>query len=701
MKVKSLCLAVIIITALVSPFTTSSQGADKNYYICFDNSGSMKRFDFYQRLIGALLVNMEREGLTGDNIKYIPFGERQAATIIDKYADFDNEIKNKTYPTTDFSKLCQALENINTNSIIIIISDGEHDLSSAPPFSHLTGKELGQMVEVVDKLKQRKFKIHTVHILKEYNSSGQALDINKFYSRIRPGASGMEIVIDKGNIIAGLTRDFMKKLTDAEDNYHFCTGNKDAVKALLDIFDISLPEACDYGRFRETVPLNIVFNEYVDENTRDWFWRELGQKKFCIEGIERRFLKDQNSTDFSLSIQYINNDAYTIEFGYENIWDERRIANQSDMTDCIDSIIENTRKKIKNEFSGASAFSVPECLLSIKFLDEKLYAFLSQDNFKLYVGNSTCDKKIWQNAKVFFFDEGKRVYLSVPMIISDKLSITVPGDNDNLNRGLLFPLSPATFDSWDSPELTVREGDVNYPSINYDFSNFIHTNKGVILFFSADIKRFFGFAGKEASTNEIKLFKGQKYKIYFVPDDIEKMNIKSLKKTIDNTSNISDALDILKPTPDDVAFSDWGECLQKYKDAIEEDNTLNANKRDIVARQIAVSNGYFLLLHHLGEIIEDNKKKQTFTELLDKTIEIYKGIDSPFEAIDLLQADIPAFSSLLRDKYMGLGRRGIMLTILQVLSNPISNLTQLRHYINGNIREVTQENQKYFDELVR
>jgi hypothetical protein len=222
---------------------------------------------------------------------------------------------------------------------------------------------------------------------------------------------------------------------------------------------------------------------------------------------------------------------------------------------------------------------------------------------------------------------------------------------------------------------------------------FLSTFKGTLLFFSANTKRFYDMVEISPQQSHVDFFKNQRYWVYFVPTEIEATSIKFAQRTINTENDIQVTLEFLKPTSLDVTFTDWEECLKKFKKASSD------SSEDLVTRQIAVSNGYFLLLQHLGEIMENQEYKQIFSNLLENTISVYRGAESPFKAVDLLQAEIPGFSDRFRRKYLRLGHEGKILNIILVLSNPNANFTELKHYIDGNLSGVTRQNQKYFREL--
>ena len=72
-----------------------------------DNSASLKQYDFYPRLIGALCSSLnaefETEGRENEIVlKYIPFGTREPVRIFDNYREFSTYIEGRTY-TTGFS----------------------------------------------------------------------------------------------------------------------------------------------------------------------------------------------------------------------------------------------------------------------------------------------------------------------------------------------------------------------------------------------------------------------------------------------------------------------------------------------------------------------------------------------------------------------------------------------------------------------
>lgn len=708
------------------------------YYICFDNSSSLKKYEFYKRLIGALISYLRREGVEKDKeIKYIPFGSGSLPKIFDKYREFASYV-NTNFPTTDFGKLSDRLAELDNQETVIIISDGEHDISTQAPFSHLTITEMEQMLEVVNQLKQKNIKVYSIHILKEYSEVEPTLDLEKYYQDFLSRNRTRE---ENPQNIAALTMDFMKNLASNEDDYHLCTDNVGALRAVLDIFGIPKPVQCDVSKFKDTIPLNVTF-EFVDSGAREWLWLELRRTSLCIDGVERTIVEDQTDGFFKMNVTYVTDDAYTIKFGtrtdkksdpiLEIIWNERDITGPPNMDEFINTLSQEIKAKIQGEFAGNPRFSAPRCLISIKFLDQKLYTFLKEENFLIHV-NSCDNKQAWRKADVTFFDEDYRVYVSVPMTISDKLQIMAPE----------FPVSDeimgkdielkANIGNIDAEEITIKQNDIPYPTFSYDFSHLLQEKKGTVLLFSAETKRFYGMAGEIAKQNHLDLMQGQKYTAYFVPDDLENNNIKFFSRPLESKEDVGKVLELVKPSgKTDAVFLDWVECLAAYNEAWKADESEEQKSRQNntaatpsskskdktgvkdedtqkpifkkhrgrAAREIATSNGYFRLLHHLAEILEDDDDKKTFLDLLDITIQEYKGFASPFQVIDLLRTEIPGFSEKLKDEYLGIGREEKIQIILVILSNPIKNLAELKNFITNNLRDVSPENQNYFIELM-
>lgn len=689
---------MLIILAGSFAFTQgySQYSEDKEvYYICFDNSASLKKYRSYQRMMGILISYLKREGVYDTiEIKYIPFGTNHPVQVFHQYTDFSNYIRKNTYSTTNFDRLSDFLDRVNETDQVIVISDGENDISTNAPFTHLTITELEQMQEIAAKMNRKNLRVYSIHILKEYNHILQFLDLEKYFRELWKQQKTKE---EDGEIIAKLTKDFMKKMASGRRCYYPCGDNKDALKALFDIFAVPLPADCNASQFKITIPMAVHFDQ-VNKNTREWFWQELKNTDFCIRGIQRRLQKDQKSKDFKLEIKWISSDVYTVKLGNKTILDTHTIRGQADMNQCINRINKGIEEKIKEQFYDNPRYTPPVCLISVKFLDEKLYAFLTGNNFQL--GIHSCNKKerSWRNADVSFFDEDKRVYIPVPMIISDQMRITLPVHHGNEPQtGKLIPLGPG-IGNLDAEEITIYEGDIAYPGFSYDFSDFFSKNKGTLLFFSANTKRFFGMMESSQKSFLFKFFKNQRYKIYFVPRDIEKNNIKSISRNLGIMDDTRKALELLLPTRVDVVFNDWEQCLVKFKIAAGSTEE-GINRKEIITRQIAKSNGYFLLLAHLAEIMENDEYKQLFEKIITKTIEIYQGLDSPFFVIDLLRVKIPGFSHGLRQRFLALGRPGKMHIVFQVLSNPITNLTDLKYYMNGELEKVSRQNLKFFKEL--
>ena len=703
MNIKTIVLLILIIATSLFPklYGRGYEPSKKVYYICFDNSWSMKRYDFYPRLMGFLWVNLKREGLDEEiEIKYVPFGTRWAIKEYKSYGNFSDYISKKTFSTTDFVNLSKTLDRMNDGNTVIIISDGEHDTSTHRPFSNLKLSELEDMLNVVQKMRRKNLNVYSIHILKGYSHIGSK-DIGYYYNSLKKSnvMGGMELSVTKGNIIAELSMDFMKKLASSSSNYHLCEDNKDAVRALFNILDISPHMDCDASGFMNTIPIAVTFSSNVGRDTMSFLHREIQTYTFCIQGIHRSFELDRYSKFFQLDIEHHDNDVYTAVLGDQTIWKQRRIYSRSDIKNFLDRVKDRVESKIKNEFSDNPRFALPECYLSIKFQDKKLYAFISDENFKMSLEN--CGKNTTVTPELSFFDEDQRAYVFVPVKVARSLTVTSPAQGTDGKKEKTFSFTSANIGSWDAGELEVQTGDLDYPKITYDFSGFFSdpNARGDLLFFSSDTKRFFGLVNYRGQKN-LELFLGRKYDVYFVPENIEKKNIKSFPKVLSNIEDISKVLELVKPTDEDVVFNDWEECLLKFRNAAKSDRG-HEGKKDIVTRQIVESNGYFHLLNHLGYIVEDEEYKRIFKELLDNTISLYKGMGTPFKVIDLLQYEIPGFSQQLMRKYLELmGHQGKAMTTIQLLSNPNQNLIELKYYIDGDLLgRVTKQNHKYFKAL--
>lgn len=294
-------------------------------------------------------------------------------------------------------------------------------------------------------------------------------------------------------------------------------------------------------------------------------------------------------------------------------------------------------------------------------------------------------------------------------MIAQQLRITAPRE-ENADDGVkIIPLNKGVIGSWDAEELTVSESDLQYPSFYYNFSTFFSQYKGTLIFFSIATKRFYGLVSSDQPQTSLKIFKDLRYQIYYVPENLENKNIKMCLRQLANETDVPKALALLIPTPEDVVFGDWEECLQVFQQAKRKDassitnisTTRGFTASDKVAHQISQSNGYFQLLYHLGNIKANPRYKELFIALLEQTIKGNQDIGlSPFKAIDLFQSRIPGFSDRLKQQYLEMVYdEGKLMTIIQVLSNPISNLTELKYYLNGDIANVSLQNYKYFREL--
>lgn len=701
---------LVMVTWLITGLPLVSllaQGEKDVYYICFDNSWSMKRYDFYPRLIGSLIGLLKRDGIHNDLvIKYIPFGTRFPLKVIDRYDVFSRYISAKNDATTDFANLTSTLEReINKHGqkrpTVIIISDGEHDISKNLPFSQLSSGELEQMQEVFKRMKGLRVPVYTVHILKDFPGVQKPRRIAQYFlelsnSKLPPGS---EVICSDKNIIAALSMDFMEQLAGEGGKTYLCRSNKDGVKAFIDIFGLSLPFDCDISSFSPIIPLNVRF-EGVERHVQQWFLNEIQASRFCAQGVERRLQVTGERSLFQVKVVYVNRETYNLYLNSDITWKERRISIPREMDICIAGLKNNIEEKIETEYNNDSRFMIPHCLTGIKFEDPRVYAFLSAQNFKLRVNR--CHQQQLEETEVFFFDDDHRVYILLPLIVAERLFITAPGKEDNLNQGASIAITQEIFNSWEGNEAIIRDGAISYPTFQYDFARFFNTFPGDILFFSYEKKRFYGIVGRTIKQNRLDFFQGGKYKIYFVPASLSTQNIKVINKELKNSTDVQDALELLKPSPIDVVFTDWEECLYRYEKASPDSGSslLKLNTRDTVARQVSASNGYLFLLLHLGDIMNDPVKKTLFLELLGRTISIYKGMESPFEVIELFQVDIPIFSRHLKECYANLLARGSKIsTIIQVLANPISNLTELKYYIEGNYQMVSRENQRIFKEL--
>lgn len=702
MKMKpSILLMIAVLVGLMATSIGSAQSQDKEtFYICFDNSWSMKRYQFYHRLIGALMLNLEREGLSNTiEIKYVPFGTRRPLRIFDNYRRFSRYIDQRTYATTDFRPLGNTLTRIDSDAKIVIISDGEHDISREPPFSNLSTTELGQMLEVVEGVNNQN--ISCIHILRQFRRVSQSPNIKDYYKKLRsqsPLIMGTETVVNNGETIAALTKDFMKKLVKDESQYHFCTDNNSAVQALMNIFNLSQAVSTDASKFLKRIPLDTEF-PYVDRRYKLWFKEKLRAAKPCIFDVERELdiVENGRNADVKLSIEYIKSKIYSVTLDGESIWRNRRIANDSEMQRCMEKIVAAIENNIQTGFSDSPKYVVPRSFISVKFEDDKLYSFLNHNNFK--VEFQTCSNGVPPPVETHFFDSGKRAYVSVPLLAADRLYITIPGDENNISGGKSFDLTEGIPNSWDAPEFTIKKGGIFYPTFFVDFIEFLNKYKGTLLFFAADTKRFFGKVGSDMNKSSIELFSNRMYWIYFVPEDIDSSVIKFCQKSLANSEDIKNALDILEPTPGvDVVHDHWEKWLETYKQAVNNAAGAMENNPDLVVRQIVQSNGYFLLLQHLGDIKRYPDKRAVFLEILNKTIELYEGTESPFKVIDLLEAGIEGFSEKLTQRYLASGADSAKIKIIiRLLSKDISSLKELRRYLNG--ESVSKQNGIYFKKL--
>ncbi|MCU0289039.1 MAG: hypothetical protein MUF15_21925, partial [Acidobacteria bacterium] len=664
----------------------------------------------YRRLIGSLMGGLKKEGLDNEYlIKYIPFGARRSITIYDDYNNFSENIKTN-FSTTDFIRLNILWNKVQKNDSVIIISDGEHDTSSNPPFTNLTEDELKEMIDIASAMSNNRHPIYVIHILKEYSGERRTLDIGSYYRNLKNNRSnvlaGVKFTVGDGNVIAALSKDFMKKIAKTANNYYLCYDNKGAVEALFKIFNITMPIACNTAAFKKNIPLNVMFNASVSGSFRQWFWQELKNKQFCLDGVNRAFENDPNNNIFRLSVDYVNRDAYTVRLGNDIIWKERKIYESDDMAECLNRVVTNIKTMITGVLIDDVRFSVPECLISVKFMDEKIYTFLGKDNFQLYLED--CGSSLWQNADIYFFEEDKRAYIPIPMMKAQQLRITAPGQENAAGGVKTITLNSGVTGSWDAEELTVSESDLQFPSFSYNFSDFFSQFKGTLLFFSAATKRFYGLVSSDQPQASLKIFKDLRYQIYYVPENLGEKNIKMCLWEPANETDVPKALALLIPTPEDVVFGYWEECLRvfqqaKRKDALSINNistTRSVTVSEKVAHQISQSNGYFQLLYHLGDIKADPRYKELFIALLEQTIKECQGINLSFKIVELFQARIPGFSDRLKQQYLKMGYdKEKLMTIIQVLSNPISNLSELNYYLNGDITNVSLQNYKYFREL--
>jgi hypothetical protein len=710
MKSKIICIFILTMLVITAG---KIYGQDiPRYYICFDNSASMKQFEFYPRILGGLFALLKSEERIKDfALYYVPFGANSNITILDKYENFTSYIDKNTAATTNFVKLADVLENIDDNDHFIIISDGEHDTSNKASFSYLTAQELGQMKNVIQRLKSKRRHFHSIHILKKYGHIESFEDINRYYRGLsgntRNRLRGVPEAVQEGGIIASLTKDFMRKLAGDESRYFSCKDNQGALNALMKIFKVTQTFSCNSENFKTAVPVELSF-EYVDPVDQEWFRKEIEKTTFCLpsEGFQRSIVIKKNK-DFKLKIVYENNYVYNLYIGDEPIWENDTIQYNEDLKRCIKHhIVKELKEMIFEKIDKEPEFTPPQCLLSIQVTDKNLYGFLAEKNFRIF--RKSCGSSDWTPIHAaYFFPEEKRIYIHIPTLIAESIRITLPVDKNNPDYGKNIILELDKTGMWNNDEWKVGYQQLTYPVIKYDFSQFFQKYPGTLLFFSKDTNRFIDRADHKDNT-KINIFKGQFFNIYYVPADIESNIIKSVKRELKTTSDFKIILDLLAPADNERNFKNWRECLDSFAKACEMDRpaknvkskstqTSTANK-DIVTRQIAISNGLIHLLSHLSDVKQE-KKMDIFVKLLNSLINLYKDTSFPFTGIKLLNSEIPVFSEQLWNRFLVIGDRAKIDIILLLLAEPIKNLSELRDFINGKFENVSPDNHNYFKQL--
>ncbi|MCP5051734.1 MAG: hypothetical protein GY940_31500, partial [bacterium] len=310
---------------------------------------------------------------------------------------------------------------------------------------------------------------------------------------------------------------------------------------------------------------------YVDRRNKKWFMNNLKDVKPCIFGMERSLdiIENEENTDVKLSIEYIRSKIYSVTLDEESIWPNKRIANAKEMKKCIDKIVTAIENNIETGFSGNPKYVVPRSLVSIKFNDEKLYPFITHNNFNIEM--ETCSDYAAPRVETRFFDGGKRAYLAVPMMAAKRLNITLPGEDGKHGGSKTFDLTGGVIKSWEAKEFTVDRGDISYSRLPVDLSGFLKENKGTVLFFAANTKRFYGMVemGTGAMRSSIELLNNRGYWIYFVPDDIDNKIVKFIPKHVAGADDIKNILDFLKQIPEvDKVYNHWEEWLDTYQRAM-------------------------------------------------------------------------------------------------------------------------------------
>lgn len=705
MKKYHLLFGMLLITLTISGF------AQSRCFICIDNSSSMKNMNFYERLINAVADEYK----TGE-IHMVPFGDGNPPRDFVSYTDFSNFIKETTFSTTDFVRLCEFIENnirvednIQENSNgesntdqFIIITDGEHDLSTTAPFQALTYNEICGMLNVINRLQNYRNNIKILHIL---DSPGPENPTNMSITRIQNHRRRLERTdtsygITDSVIIKGLTHDFLMNLTTTENYYH-CKNRRAAVNVFFkEIFNISVGIPCDESTFLKNIPLQLKFS-FVTPDNQKLFKRFIDGKTFCVDGIDRDLKVTNDPSPFVIQIRWYAGNSYIITINEQIIWEEKKnkkISLWQEFNSAAEDITEYLSKIItKGGYRSDPQFREPHCQYSIKFEGDLLFPFITSDDFKILKTKCGGAMDTMPLASVSFAHKDKRVYFEIPMISTRKLQISLPHDR---NQTKLISLgSQSLKDYWENMECTISDSNFQIPIINYDFRNFLTEFGGTLLFYSASNQRY---AGMISRPGYVQFYQGQSYVIYHVPFNLENDGIKSITwKEIKNQRDIGDALNFLREQRIEV-FETYEDCLTKFENAAD-------NEKANLTRKIADSNGFLFLLNHLREIRLDENKKMTMINIIETLDKTFNGLnrnnsdEKPFKIIELITSDIPNFSNDLRRRYLAeLGgiREDKISTIINLLSNPFQNLQHLKYYLqNPKSDRISPQNSFYFSKL--
>lgn len=683
--------------------TGSSGNSNSNqplprYYIFVDNSESMKRMHYYERVLSIIYENVNAE------FHFVAFGTTQRDQLKDfiYITPFLQFLDSRNFLTTDFETLADYITDLKLEprDQIIIITDGEHDIAPNRSFSHLTKSELETMKRVVHKLKKHRKNIQVVHLLKNSPGPIKKITLERYiatFTDMKVDVPGFDALSDPG-VIKALTHDFLSRLTE-EENYFYCKTRSETVQALHEkIFNLSIPVACDIGNFSMTIPVTLSFR-YVPSRVRQRFQDKLSTTTVCWNGIKRTFSVIDNqvtSPAFPVKMEWSTDDYYSIWVKDTPIWPNRKLYMDSDFNQAASTlqahfteIIGNAESSIDNQYPG---FVEPRCRVSIRFPGNMVFPFLSPEHFKLYAADCRGNLVETDRFRVRCSKYTRRFYIELPMVSSRKITITYP--HNDKKRVKEFPLTSQRIRQfWDGDELVVEDVKNHIPVVDYNFDQYLKKHKGTILLFSAFNRRY---AGKIEKTGSFRFYKGMKYWFYHVPEDLETHSIPFSTRMINSPGDIEEVFNLLEMSRE-KALMDWKHCLKIFND-VEDGN--DESKKSVVMKKLVEANGILLLLANLESITGNKKHKEDLVHILELYQDRYQGVSiKPFRAVNLAKQEIPGFTDKLKENFMRLGNPIKINIIIALLANPYSSLKDLRYYLLEQYDKVSSQNIEYFRKL--